>query len=232
MQLAAHRHAFGSLAEVMAKANEEKSGDRLAGVAAANARERVAAKPVLADVPLRAFVEEPLLPPESDELTRAFLDALDGDIYGRIARWTVGELREHLLADAPAALGLLRPGLLPEMAAAVAKLMSNLDLMLSARKLAVVVAGRSTLGERGRLATRIPPNHPRDGLDGGLAATLEGLSYGCGDAVVGVNPADDRVEVVERLAGGLRDLRERLGVPTQVSVLAHVTTQMCALEAG
>ena len=118
------------------------------------------------------------------------------------------------------------------MAAAVAKLMSNLDLMLGARKLAVVVAGRSTLGEHGRLATRIQPNHPRDGLDGVLASTLEGLSYGCGDAVLGVNPADDRVEVVERLAGGLQELRERLGAPTQVSVLAHVTTQMRALEAG
>jgi ethanolamine ammonia-lyase large subunit len=112
------------------------------------------------------------------------------------------------------------------------KLMSNLDLMLAARKLPVVVAGRSTLGQPGRLATRIQPNHPRDGLDGVLASTLEGLSYGCGDAVLGVNPADDRVEVVERLAGGLQALRERLCVPTQVSVLAHVTTQMRALEAG
>jgi ethanolamine ammonia-lyase large subunit len=232
MRLAAHGHTFGSLGEVMAKANEEKSGDRLAGLAAADARERVAAKAALAGLPLRTFVEEPLLAPERDELTRAFLDALDGDVYGRIADWTVGELREHLLADPPPSLAPLRAGLLPEMAAGVAKLMSNLDLMLGGRKLAVVVAGRSTLGERGRLATRIQPNHPRDGLDGVLASTLEGLSYGCGDAVLGVNPADDRVEVVERLAGGLQELRERLGVPTQVSVLAHVTTQMRALEAG
>jgi ethanolamine ammonia-lyase large subunit len=232
MRLAAHDHAFGSLAEVMGKANEEKSGDRLAGLGATDARERVAAKAVLADLPLGVFVEEPLLPPESDELTRAFLDALDGGVYGRIAGWTVGEFREHLLADAPASLAPLRGGFLPEMAAAVAKLMSNLDLMLAARRLPVVVAGRSTLGERGRLATRIQPNHPRDGLDGVLASTLEGLSYGCGDAVLGVNPADDRVEVCERLAGGLQDLRERLGVPTQISVLAHVTTQMRALEGG
>jgi len=232
MRLAAHGHAFGSLAEVMAKANEEKSGDRLAGLAAADARERVAAKAVLADLPLRTFVEEPLLPPEGDELTRLFLDVLDHATYARIAGWTVGELRERLLAEPPESLTPLRAGLVPEMAAAVAKLMSNLDLMLSARKLPVVVAGRSTLGDRGRLATRIQPNHPRDGLDGILASTLEGLSYGCGDAVLGVNPADDRIEVVKRLAGALQELRERLGVPTQVSVLAHVTTQMGALEAG
>jgi ethanolamine ammonia-lyase large subunit len=232
MSLAAHGHTFASLAEVMAKANDEKSGDRLAGLAAADARERVAAKTALAGVRLRTFVEDPLLPPESDELTRAFLDALDADAYARLADWTVGELRERLLADPPDAVAALRPGLLPEMAGAVVKLMSNLDLMLAARKLPVVVKGRSTLGEPGRFATRIQPNHPRDGLDGVLASTLEGLSYGCGDAVLGVNPADDRVEVVERLAGGLQALRERLGVPTQVSVLAHVTTQMRALEAG
>jgi ethanolamine ammonia-lyase large subunit len=232
MSLAAHGHTFASLAEVMAKANDEKSGDRLAGLAAADARERVAAKTALAGVRLRTFVEDPLLPPESDELTRAFLDALDADAYARLADWTVGELRERLLADPPDAVAALRPGLLPEMAGAVVKLMSNLDLMLAARKLPVVVKGRSTLGEPGRFATRIQPNHPRDGLDGVLASTLEGLSYGCGDAVLGVNPADDRVEVVERLAGGLQALRERLRVPTQVSVLAHVTTQMRALEAG
>lgn len=232
MRLGAYGQTFGSLAEVMAKANEEKSGDRLAGLAAADARERVAAKAALAGVPLRTFVEEPLLPPETDELTRAFLAALDPAAAARVAGWTVGELREHLLADTPESLAALRPGLLPETAAAVVKLMSNLDLMLAARKLPVEVAGRSTLGRRGRLATRIQPNHPRDGLDGVLAATLEGLSFGCGDAVLGVNPVDDRVEVVERLAGGLQELRDRLGVPTQVSVLAHVTTQMRALESG
>jgi ethanolamine ammonia-lyase large subunit len=230
MPLAADGHVFASLAEVMAKANEEKSGDRLAGIAARDARERVAAKRVLADTPLRTFVEEPLLAPESDELTRAFLDELDGGAYGRVAGWTVGELREHLLADPPDALAGLRPGLLPEMAAAAAKVMSNLDLMLVASRLPVVVTGRSTLGQAGRLATRIQPNHPRDGVDGVIASTLEGLSYGCGDAVFGINPVDDRVEVVERLAGALQSLRERLDVPTQVSVLAHVTTQMRALE--
>lgn len=232
MPFAAHGYTFASLSEVMAKANEEKSGDQLAGLAAADARERVAAKAALAELRLRTFVEQPLLPPEEDELTRVFLGGLDAAAYARIADWTVGELREHLVADPSATLVSLRAGLLPEMAAAVAKLMSNLDLMLAAKKLAVVVSGRSTLGLAGRLATRMQPNHPRDGVEGVLASTLEGLSYGCGDAVLGVNPADDRLEVVQRLADALQSTRERLAIPTQVSVLAHVTTQMRALESG
>jgi ethanolamine ammonia-lyase large subunit len=232
MRLHAQGHAFGSLAEAMGKANEPKSGDELAGVGARDAAERVAAKAALADVRLRAFVDEPLLPPEQDELSRAFVDALDSGPYATLAEWTVGELRERLLADEPDALAALRGGLLPEMAAAVAKVMSNLDLMLAARKLPVVVAGRTTLGLPGRIATRIQPNHPRDGVDGIVASTLEGLAYGCGDAVLGVNPVDDRVEVVRRVADALQDVRERLAVPTQVSVLAHVTTQTRALADG
>ena len=232
MSFSAHGRSFASLVEVMAKANEPKSGDELAGIAAGDAAERVAAKAALADVPLRTFVEEPLLPPDGDELTRAFLDALDGATYARLAGTSVGELRERLVAEPPEALAALRPGLLPEMAAAVAKIMSNLDLMVAARKLPVVVTGRTTLGGPGRLATRVQPNHPRDGVEGVLASTLEGLAYGCGDAVLGVNPVDDRVDVVRRLADALQDVRERLAVPTQVSVLAHATTQMRALETG
>jgi len=232
MGLRAHGRTFATLAEVMAKANEPKSGDELAGVAAADGAERVAAKAALAETRLGTFVEEPLLPPEQDELTRAFLDALEPAAYATLAGWTVGELRERLLADPPDVVAALRPGLLPEMAAAVAKLMSNLDLMLAARKLPVVAAGRTTLGGPGRLATRVQPNHPRDGVDGVLASTLEGLAFGCGDAVLGINPVDDRVEVVQRLADALQGLRERLQVPTQVSVLAHVSTQLHALEAG
>jgi ethanolamine ammonia-lyase large subunit len=232
MPFRAHGRTFGSLAEVMAKANEPKSGDELAGLVAADGAERVAAKAALADVPLRTFVEEPLLPPETDELTRAFLGGIDSAAAARVAGWTVGELRERLLADAPDTIASLRPGLLPETAAAAAKVMSNLDLMVAARKLPVVVTGRTTLGAPGRLATRVQPNHPRDGTDGVVASTLEGLAYGCGDAVLGVNPVDDRVDVVRRLADALQDVRARLGVPTQVSVLAHVTTQLRALEDG
>src|SRR5512139_4114978 len=232
MPFAAQGYTFASLAEVMAKANEEKSGDELAGLAAADAKERVAAKAVLAQQRLRTFLDQPLLEPGEDELTRLFHDQLESAAYARIAEWTVGELREHLLADARETLIGLRPGLLPEMAAAAAKLMSNLDLMLAAKKLAVTVSGRTTLGLSGRLATRVQPNHPRDGVDGVLASTLEGLSYGCGDAVLGVNPADDRLEIVQRLADALQSTRERLAIPTQVSVLAHVTTQMRALQSG
>jgi ethanolamine ammonia-lyase large subunit len=232
MALRAQGRLFSSLAEVMAKANEPKAGDELAGLAASDAAERVAAKAVLADMRLKRFVDEPLLPPESDEVTRAFLDGLDARTYARIASWTVGELRERVLGDAPDEIAAVREGLLPEMVAAVTKLMSNMDLMLAGRRLPVVVQGRTTLGKPGRLATRVQPNHPRDGLDGVLASTLEGLAYGCGDAVLGVNPVDDRVEVVRRLADGLQTLRERLDVPTQVSVLAHVTTQVRALEEG
>ena len=216
----------------MAKANEEKSGDQLAGLAAKDARERAVAKSLLAEVPLRAFVEEPLLPPEADELSRVFMSELDANAYRRVASLTVGEFRDRLLADPDETLCALRPGLLPEMAAAAAKLMSNLDLMLAAKKLPVVVAARTTLGQQGRLATRVQPNHPRDGIEGVLASTLEGLSFGCGDALLGINPVDDRVEVVHRLADALQLTRERLEVPTQVSVLAHVSTQMRALEEG
>jgi ethanolamine ammonia-lyase large subunit len=232
MAFSAHGRSFGSLAELMAKANEPKSGDELAGIAATDGTERVAAKAALADTRLRTFVDDPLLPPEIDELTRAFHDALDASAYAGLAEWTVGELRERLLAESSGVLVTLRPGLLPEMAAAVAKVMSNMDLMLAAAKLPVVVAGRTTLGGPGRLATRVQPNHPRDGVDGVLASTLEGLAYGCGDAVLGVNPVDDRVEVVQRIADALQSLRTRLDVPTQVSVLAHVTTQVRALETG
>lgn len=232
MALEAHGIRFASLTEVMAKANEPRSGDELAGLAAADAVERVAAKTVLAATRLRAFVDTPLLPPESDELTGAFLADLDQGTSARLADVTVGELRERVLADPAADVAALRPGLLPEMVAAVAKIMSNLDLMVAARRLPVVVTGRTTLGGAGRLATRVQPNHPRDGVDGVLASTLEGLAYGCGDAVLGVNPVDDRVEVVRRLSDALQALRERLAVPTQISVLAHVTTQVRALEEG
>ena len=224
--------AVSELARLMAAANEEKAGDTLARIGARDAQERVAAKAALADVRLRRFVEAPVLPPEVDALSRVFLDEVDATAYARLAEWSVGEFRERLLADDPADLAALRPGVLPDMAAAVAKLMSNLDLMVAARRLPVVVRGRTTLGLRGRLATRLQPNHPRDGADGVTASILEGLSYGCGDAVIGVNPVDDRVDVVCRLADTIEAVRLRLDVPTQSCVLAHVTTQLVALRRG
>ncbi len=224
--------AVSDLARLMAAANEEKAGDTLACIGARDAQERLAAKATLADVRLRRFVEAPVLPPEVDDLSRVFVDELDATAYARLADWSVGEFRERLLADDPADLAALRPGVLPDMAAAVAKLMSNLDLMLAARRLPVVVRGRTTLGLAGRLATRLQPNHPRDGADGVTASILEGLSYGCGDAVIGINPVDDRVDVICRLADTIEAVRVRLDVPTQSCVLAHVTTQMAALRRG
>lgn len=227
------RFSFGSLRELCAKANERKSGDQLAGCAAASDEERVAAKRALAELPLREFVEEPLIPPERDELTRAFLDAQDAEAFREFANLPVGELRELLVALEPGAdVEPLRRALLPEMAAAVAKLCSNLDLALAAKRMPVVVQARTTLGLPGRLASRIQPNHPGDAADGVRASILEGLAYGSGDAVVGINPVEDRLESVQRLAAAIADTVEPLGVPTHSCVLAHVTTQMRAFEAG
>jgi ethanolamine ammonia-lyase large subunit len=226
---------FRDLRELLAKANEPKSGDQLAGLAAASAEERVAAKRALAEVPLARFVEEPPIPPERDALTRAFLREQDAEAFRAVASLAVGELRERLLAgafDPPEARAALQRALLPEHAAAVAKLCSNLDLALAAKRLPVVASARTTLGLPGRLASRIQPNHPADSAEGIRAAILEGLAYGSGDAVIGVNPADDRLEVVQRIAHAIDGVMTPLAVPTQSCVLAHVTTQMRALERG
>ncbi len=230
---ASGRFAFRDLRELLAKANEPKSGDQLAGIAAESAEERVAAKRALAEVPLARFVEEPVVAPEKDELTRAFLAAQDAEAFRTVAGLSVGELREKLLALAPGEdVSALRAALLPEHAAAVAKLCSNLDLAFAAKRLPVEVSGRTTLGLPGRLASRIQPNHPADGADGVRASILEGLAYGSGDAVVGINPVEDRLETVERLARAIEDTIAPLGVPTQSCVLAHVTTQLRAFERG
>lgn len=225
--------AFRDLRELLARANERKSGDALAGLAASDDEERVAAKRALAEVALRRFVEEPVVPPEHDELTRALLEEQDSDSFAEVSGWSVGELRERLLAGlGEAELPRLRRALLPEMAAAAAKVMSNLDLALAARRLPVVVRGRTTLGLPGRLAARIQPNHPGDGAEGVRASILEGLAYGCGDAVVGINPVEDRLETVGRLARAMEETLAPLEVPTHACVLAHVTTQMRAFRAG
>jgi ethanolamine ammonia-lyase large subunit len=224
--------SFADLRELLAKANEPKTGDELAGIGARSDEERVAAKRALAEVPLRRFVDEPVLPPERDELTRAFLADQDEAAFRPLRDVSVGELRERLLASgSDAELAKLRRALLPEMAAALAKISSNLDLALMAKRCPVVVRGRTTLGLAGRLASRIQPNHPGDASDGVRASILEGLAYGSGDAVVGVNPVEDRVENVERIARAIDAVVAPLGVPTHSCVLAHVRTQMRALEA-
>jgi ethanolamine ammonia-lyase large subunit len=228
------RHAFGSLRELMAKATPRRSGDELAGVAAASAEERVAAQLCLADVPLARFLEEPLIPYEADEVTRLILDTHDREAFVRISAMSVGQFRDWLLRYETdgAALAAVAPGLTPEMVAAVSKLMSNQDLVLVASKRRVVTAFRDTIGLPGRLSVRIQPNHPTDDAHGIAASTLDGLLYGCGDAVIGINPATDSVPAVETLLRLIGDLIQRYEIPTQSCVLAHVTTTLRCLERG
>lgn len=228
------RFTFADLREVFAKANEKKSGDQLAGIAARSERERVAAKRVLADIRLGEIAAQPLVAPEHDEVTRLLWDGHDRERFRPLAALTVGELRELLLEDTTGEeeLRSLQPALLPEMAAAVTKLMSNKDLVLAASKVRNVTRCRNTLGERGVLGIRVQPNHPTDDLGGILLSAVDGLLFGCGDAVLGVNPAADAVPVVEAILGGLDRLITTTGAPTQACCLAHITTQLACLKRG
>ncbi len=227
-------HAFEGLAELLAKASPMRSGDALAGVAAASAEERMAARIALADVPLAAFLDEPLIPYERDEVTRLIVDSHDGAAFAPLRSLTVGAFRDWLLSDAATteALTAAAPGITPEMAAAVSKLMRNQDLILAARKCRVVTAFRSTIGLPGRLAIRLQPNHPSDDARGILASTLDGLLYGAGDACIGINPASDEPRKLRALWDLLDALISRHGIPTQSCVLAHVTRQIEAIEHG
>ena len=230
----AERFAFSGLREMFAKANEEKSGDQLAGLAARSERERMAAKYALADLPLREIIDQPLIAAETDEVTRLIQDTWDEAAFQPISALTVGEFREYLLHDATDASHDqgLQWGVTPEIAAAVAKLMSNRDLVLAASKIRNVTRCRNTMGERGVLGIRLQPNHPADDLAGILLSTVEGLFYGCGDAVIGVNPATDSVEVVSSILNALARLIETYQIPTQACCLAHITTQLACLERG
>ena len=225
---------FPSIREVMAKANEEKSGDRLAGIAAENAAERVAAKVVLAQLTLSDLRNHPAVPYETDEVTRIIQDDVNEKIYGQIKNWTVSELREWILDEQQdgAAIRRISRGLTSEMVAAVAKLMSNMDLIYAARKLRVTATCNTTIGEPGTLSARLQPNHPTDDPDGIMASLMEGLTFGIGDAVLGLNPVDDSVESVTRVLERFHDIKERWAIPTQTCVLAHVTTQMEAIRKG
>ena len=228
-----HFH-FPDLRTLFAKANEEKSGDHLAGIAARSDRERVAAKRKLADLPLQEIVNRPLIDPDDDDVTRLILDTYDRQAFHSIASMTVGEFREFLLDDATAE-SQLRPiqnAIIPEIAAAVAKLMSNKDLVLAAAKIRNVTRCRNTMGERGVLGIRAQPNHPTDDIGGILLSAFEGLLYGCGDAVIGVNPSTDSVETVSAILHALQRLVDAYKIPTQTCVLAHITTQLAALERG
>ncbi|MFI5289931.1 MAG: ethanolamine ammonia-lyase subunit EutB, partial [Polyangia bacterium] len=227
-------YTFRDLTDVLAKANEEKSGDRLAGVIAHSATERIAAKLALSEVTLAELREHPVVPYETDAVTRLIQDDLNLPIYESVKSWTVARLREHVLDANVTGAELLRlsRGLTSEMIAACAKLMSNLDLIVAARKIRVVVHANNTLGEEGRLAVRLQPNHPSDDVDGILASTKEGLSFGAGDAVIGVNPVSDNVEQTRKILDATWHFLREWRVPTQNCCLAHVTTQMKALEAG
>ena len=225
---------FGGLREVFAKANEEKSGDQLAGIAATSERERAAAKRRLSDVTLSEILQQPLIDPDEDDVSRLILDTHDAAGFQPIQSITVGAFREYLLDDATteAELKKIQRAVTPEMAAAVAKIMSNKDLILAAARIRNTTRCRNTMGERGVLGIRIQPNHPVDDPGGILLATFEGLLYGCGDAVIGVNPASDSVDNVCTILGALERLVNACHVPTQTCCLAHITTQLEALERG
>lgn len=225
---------FASLKEVMAKATPARSGDVLAGVAADSAEERMAAKFVLADIPLKTFLSDALIPYETDEVTRLIIDTHDSQAFGPISHLTVGEFRDWLLDDGTDSLLLAQvaPGITPEMAAAVSKLMRNQDLILAASKCRVITRFRNTIGLPGHLSVRLQPNHPTDDLQGIAASMLDGLLYGSGDAVVGINPASDSLPVLGRLNVMLDEVISRFEIPTQSCVLTHVTNTLQLMERG
>ncbi|MBM4724767.1 ethanolamine ammonia-lyase large subunit [Prescottella equi] len=230
-------YEFHGLVDLLAKATPRRSGDELAGCAAHSDAERAAAQWALAEVPLRTFLTESVVPYESDEVTRLILDTHDVAAFAPIAHLTVGGLRDHLLAvaarpDSADVLAALAPGLTPETVAAVSKIMRNQDLVAVSRAATVTSAFRTTIGLPGRLATRLQPNHPLDDPRGVAAAILDGLLLGCGDAVVGINPASDSPHAVSDLLHLLDDIRERFEIPTQSCVLTHVTTTIDLIERG
>ena len=228
------RYTFADLRDLLAKATPLRSGDVLAGVAAESAEQRVAAQYALADLALERFCEEAVVPYEDDEVTRLIVDSHDTEAFASVGSFTVGELRNWLLSDeaTPERIAALGPGLTPEMAAAVSKLMRVQDLIAAAAKIRVVTRFRTTVGLAGRISARLQPNHPTDSPVGIAAAIIDGLLLGSGDAVIGINPAGDNVEVTGRLLRMIDALRERFQIPVQSCVLAHVTTQIEALNAG
>jgi ethanolamine ammonia-lyase large subunit len=228
------RHQFADLRTVLARASPPRSGDELAGIGASGAQQRAIAQMTLADLPLTVFLQEPLVPYEIDEVTRLILDAHDPAAFAPIAGLTVGEFRDWLLSDDATAdrLAALAPGLMPEMAAAVSKLMRVQDLICVAKKISVVTKFRTTVGLPGRLSTRLQPNHPTDDPAGIAASMLDGLLLGSGDAVIGINPVSDSAASVSTLLRMIDHVRQRYRIPAQSCVLAHVTTQMDAMRQG
>jgi ethanolamine ammonia-lyase large subunit len=233
------RFTFPDVKDVLARANEPRSGDVQAGLAATSMRQMAAAKRVLSELTLKDLRENPSVPYEKDEVTRVIEDGLEATQAGRhayqkVSCWTVAQLREFILDDDTPGedIKALSPGLTPEMAAAVAKLMSNMDLVMAGKKIRVVARCNNTIGLPGRLSSRLQPNHPRDDVSGILAAVQDGLSFGNGDAVIGINPSTDDVDKVKDILSAVKDLMRRFRVPTQNCVLAHITAQMEAVKRG
>ena len=229
-----HRFSFDSLKVLMAKATPARSGDYLAGVAAGDDEERVAAQMALADVPLRVFLVDHLVPYEADEITRLIIDDHDAKAFAPVSHLTVGAFRDWLLSDEAneSALAALAPGLTPEIVAAVSKICRVQDLVLIAQKCRVITKFRSTIGLKGRLSTRLQPNHPTDDPTGIAASIVDGLMYGNGDAVIGINPATDSISAVTTLIEMLHEIIQRYDIPTQSCVLTHVTTSIEAINRG
>lgn len=231
-KLFGHHYEFKSLREVMAKANEEKSGDKLAGIAAESAEERIAAKVVLSHITLEDLRNNPAVPYELDEVTRIIQDDVNETIYKELKDKTVAEFREWILSEKTDGAMIRRAsrGLTSEMVAAVCKLMSNLDLIYAAKKIRITAHCNTTIGLPGTFSSRLQPNHTTDDVKGIMASVMEGFSLGCGDAVLGLNPVDDSVENVTRILKSFEEFKNKWEIPTQISVLAHVTTQMEAAE--
>lgn len=227
-------YQFRSVKEVLAKANEEKSGDKLAGVAAESSEERIAAKVVLAQLTLEDLFNHPVVDYDEDEVTRIIVDQVNLKIFDSIKHWTVEELRKWILSDKTGDFEIKRisRGLTAEMIAAVCKLMSNMDLIVGAKKIKIQKTANTTIGKTGTFSARLQPNHPTDNVDGIMASVMEGLSYGVGDAVIGLNPVDDSTESVVRILNKFEEFRSEWDIPTQTCVLAHVTTQMEAIRQG
>jgi len=226
--------SFQTVKEVLAKANDEKSGDMLAGIGAESATERVAAKLVLSNLTLVDIYENPVIAYKDDEVTRVIYDNLNMAIYGKMKNWTVGELREYILDDDTADRDLkeISRGLTSAMIAGVAKLMSNMDLVYASKKMRIQAHCNTTIGVPGTLAFRNQPNHPTDSVEGIMASIKEGLTFGSGDAVLGINPVEDNADTVKRQIDMVKEFMNKWEIPTQVCILAHVTTQMKAIEKG
>ena len=232
--LAGKTFEFRSVKEVLAKANEEKSGDTLAGVAASSDLERIAAKEVLSHLLVRDLRENPVVPYEDDEVTRINQDSIADEVYSRIQNWSLAELREHILSYGTGEedLKALSKGLTSEVVAGVCKLMSNLDLIYAANKIRVTATCNTTIGRRGCLSTRLQPNHSTDNVEGITASLFEGLSYGCGDALLGLNPVNDTVSSLAEVLKRFDEIKHRFEIPTQICVLGHITTQIEAVKRG